>query len=507
MYRIRSTRTKSNSIAIQVVKYEKRQTVVLKHIGSSKEKKEIDLFKIAAKQWIKKNDPQLSLFANKPVVKVKDKVLVVDQSKLISTHKMFTYEVFYMFLKKLGFIPLLEDLKSNLLFDLVIARLINPASKLESIYFLEKEFNIKYTRSNVYRSISKYIEFKDKIEKIIIDFAKKKLSFNFKVVYYDVSTLYFESFKSDEELKQCGFSKDNKFNQPQLVIGLVVNNQGFPVSYQLFPGNTFEGSTFIPVIKHLQQKYKIETFTVVADAAMISEANVKKLKDKKLKYIVGARLANLDKSTIGKIDEEMIRTHNSTIRLKTKKGYLICHFSKSRFSKDKHETGKQVAKAMNALQNQGEAVKRLKFIKKKKKKNEKIIFNKKLFEKTKILWGIKGYYTNLKNETNKEIINQYRQLWKVEKAFRITKSDLQARPIYHRNTDTIKTHILICFMALSIAKYIEIQTDLSLKKTLQLLATVKDAKIKNELTGNIITMRSTISKDVNNFLDKCDLSY
>jgi len=121
--------------------------------------------------------------------------------------------------------------------------------------------------------------------------------------------------------------------------------------------------------------------------------------------------------------------------------------------------------------------------------------------------GYKGYYTNLTSVNNQDIIDQYRQLWQVEKSFRIAKSDLKSRPIFHYKTESIKTHILICFMALAIAKYIEITTNVSINQAIKILKTVKDAKIEDKLTGEVVTFRSAYSGDVENLLGKLGLSY
>lgn len=506
MLYVRFTKTKSKATAVQVVKYVKRKTVILKHIGSSKKTDEIKRLKTVATRWIEQYNPQLCLFSqNSGDLEDSPKVVVLNKVKLISTHSLFVYKVLSQVSRYLGFYKLLTDNpKREILLDLVITRLIHPASKLESIQFLKEEFGIKYERSSVQRSLAQWSLLKDQVEEIIVNFAKKQLDFTFKVIFYDVTTLYFESFKSDEELKQCGFSKDNKFNQPQIVIGLVVNNQGFPISYQVFAGNKFEGHTFIPILENLQQRYKIKTLTVVADAAMISQKNVDELVTKKLHYIVGARVSNLPHKIIDIVYKGLNRQDQATTRIKTSEGNLICSFLQKRYRKDKHETEKQIARAEKAIQNPQGSIKRLKFVTTIKTKSS---LNQKLIEKTKKLWGIKGYYTNLNSVSNLEIINQYRQLWKVEKSFRITKSDLQARPIYHRNTETIKSHILICFMALSLAKYMEIRSGLSLKKTLKILKSVKDAKMKNTLTNEVWVMRTDPSKDVDNLLKKLNLSY
>ncbi len=328
--------------------------------------------------------------------------------------------------------------------------------------------------------------------------------------------MYFESFKTDEDtkdekgaiikgFKKPGFSKDNKSNQPQIVIGLIVTREGFPVTYEVFAGNTFEGKTFIPTITKFKNTYAVETLTVVADAAMISFENVQELVKDNLSYIVGARMANLRFDQMKQVNKELVdqkqtsqklqKVDGSSTRIETERGLLVCDFSFKRYQKDKREMEKQIAKAERLLEKQ-EGVKRTKFLMNKDKKKTEQVLNTDLIEKTKLLLGIKGYYTNLKDETNKTIIDHYHNLWHVEKAFRIAKSDLAMRPIYHFKQQTIEAHILICFMALALCKYMELKTGKSTKKIVKLLKSITEARIKNQLTGEIIVMRQELPEEV-----------
>ena len=185
--------------------------------------------------------------------------------------------------------------------------------------------------------------------------AKKEFAFDFSLVFYDVTTLYFESFEEDE-LRQCGFSKDNKFNQPQIVLGLLVNVEGFPLGYQIFEGKKFEGHTLIPIILKFKRKHKIEKLTVVADAAMISDENIKALTKAGLDYIVGARVAKLSLKDIEGVNKKLFGYDGLTMRMQTKYGDLICEFSQKRYAKDKQEMEKQIARAEKYLKNPGSKI-------------------------------------------------------------------------------------------------------------------------------------------------------
>jgi hypothetical protein len=166
---------------------------------------------------------------------------------------------------------------SKILNDLVIARLVYPCSKVETFEFISEFFGIDHSRRDFYRTLSEILPLKDEVERKVIYAAKKYFDFSFNMVFYDLTTLYFESFETDE-IRRVGFSKDNKSSNPQIMIGLLVNDQGFPVSYQVFPGNKFEGNTVEPAILSLKKKYKIRKLTIVADSAMISEKNINLLK-------------------------------------------------------------------------------------------------------------------------------------------------------------------------------------------------------------------------------------
>ena len=224
-----------------------------------------------------------------------------------------------------------------------------------------------------------------------------------------------------------------------------------------------------------------------------------------LHYIVGARTGNLPLTLIKKISQELNQINQNSFRTQTDHGTLICDFSTKRFTKDKWEMEKQIKKAEVLLQKPA-TIKRAKFLK--NQKQNKIILNTDLIEKTKLLLGIKGYYTNLGEEVNNvTIINHYHNLWHVEQAFRIAKSDLQMRPIYHFKDQSIKVHALICFMALAVCKYIEIKTGKSIKHVTKLLKGITDIKIINTLNNQEIIMRSEISDEIKDILSRLGVSY
>lgn len=285
-----------------------------------------------------------------------------------------------------------------------------------------------------------------------------------------------------------------------------MSKDGFPVSYDVFEGSIFEGKTMLPVIRHFVETHGILTFTVVADAAMMGLSNLSEIRQNGWRYLVGARVANLSRKTIEKIAEVLGNQDGKTMRLKTEHGDLICSFSQKRYAKDRREMDKQVAKAKASLEN-GKGTKRMKFVTQAGKNN--CVFNDDLLKKATLLLGMKGYYTNVPAEemADKEILERYHNLWRVEQAFRITKSDLSARPIFHHKKDAIKAHILICFASLAMAKYLELKTGSSIKHLMDLFKQVTDAQMKNKVTRQSFSLRSPISEETKLVLKKIGLSY
>jgi transposase len=318
-------------------------------------------------------------------------------------------------------------------------------------------------------------------------------------LFYDVTTLYFETFEEDE-LRKNGFSKDNKSQQPQILIALMVSKEGFPVAYEVFSGNTFEGHTIIPVVKTFIQQNKVKTFTVVADAAMISTENVKQLTENNINYIVGARLGNIPATLLETINTNINREDGNNIRIKTDNGYLICSYSSVRYRKDLYEMTKQIERAKQIVQAPSKS-KKIKFT---QTENQKVVLNEALIEKTQKLLGIKGYYTNLEESVadNKTIIARYHELYKIEQAFRISKTDLQTRPIFHFKEQPIKLHVLICFIALVISKHIELKTGVSIRKFLDESKKIVDGQILNNITNKVVIVKAHPSDKIKEFIAK-----
>lgn len=492
MLHIRTVKTKGKSRSVQVYRYRNSKRVIVKHIGSGTTDEEIIALEEMARVFISDYTKQSYLFEES---KPNEGAVLISQCEYIGIYYTYLYDVLRAVQYQIGYALEVD----TLLNDLVVIRIFEPASKLRSIELMETYFGVRHRRQRFYESAHKWLSLKESIEKQTLGFARKQYGFDFSLLFYDVTTLYFETFTEDE-LRKNGFSKDNKSQQPQIVVALMVTPEGFPVGYEVFSGSTFEGHTLIPAIKSFIKKHQVEHFTVVADAAMISTENVAALRAEKINYIVGARLGNVAADLLASINAKLPRTDGGTIRLQTDNGYLICSFSKKRYNKDKYEMQKQIERAKSLL-SQPSKVKRAKYL---KPGDSNMILNEKLIEKNTKLLGIKGYCTDIEESVadNATIISRYHDLYKVEQAFRVSKHDLETRPVFHFKEEPIQLHILICFMALAVSKHIEIAASISIRAFLTHCKKITDARILNKITKKEMIMRAAVPPQLREIITK-----
>lgn len=367
----------------------------------------------------------------------------------------------------------------NMLRELVIARIAYPKSKSATVRYLDQYLGISLSEDRIYRFLDTLN--KDELTRIAFDFVSKKNN-GIALIFYDVTTLYIET-NDEDDLRKKGFSKDHKNELPQIVIGLFVDKDGYPFDFDFYEGSTFEGHTFSKAIKSLLKRYQFADLVVVADAGMLSESNIHFLETEKLNYIVGARLKSLSEKFKKRIfmhdfiEESVFET---VCEFKSEAGEitkrrLIIDFSEKRAKKDRFNREKLIKKLEVKIASKKELIKKSKYVILENQGKVAGIDQEKI-EQDKRHDGLKGYWTNLQVKTKpKEIIDQYHNLWKVEKAFRMSKSDLQERPIFHRKIKRINGHLLICFCSLLLLKETEEilkPTGISLMKAIEVLGKV-----------------------------------
>ncbi|MGQ1788547.1 IS1634 family transposase, partial [Saccharicrinis sp. GN24d3] len=341
--------------------------------------------------------------------------------------------------------------------NLVLCRLVYPGSKLKTVDYFGNHLNIDVSVYTIYRFLDELNnDIKPTIEQISFEYTKNLLGGKVGVVFYDMTTLYFEASEEDD-YRITGFSKDGKHQQPQIMIGLLVSSQGFPIGYKIFEGNTSETKTLIPVLETFQEKFSLDKPIIVADAALLSQKNIDALNEHGYQYILGGRVKNETEAIKTKIIQLKIE-EDKPKELKSKNGRLIISYSPKRAYRDNKNREKGLIRLEKRVKSGKLSKEHInnrgynKYLKLTGQVNITIDYEK--YEADALWDGLKGYVTNT-GLSRKIVIENYSQLWKIEKAFRISKTDLRIRPIYHRLKSRIEAHICICFTAYSIYKELE----------------------------------------------------
>lgn len=467
-------KSKSGAWTVQLAMKEHGHMRILKHFGSAHTEAELKRLKSLATQA--KHQPasgQVNLFVEK---------LDLDRVQVIEYRPYYFERLIRHYYQKLGF----NELSEGLLFDLVLTRIYQPCSKLKSLRILQVQFGRSYSFQTAYRLLSSLAEDKHKskhqLEQKLADSHTKFYGNSLTVVLYDVTTLYFESARDGDEYKVPGYSKDGKHKDPQILVGLLTNTEGFPLAYETFAGNTFEGHTLLTALQNWQQTFGQSKIRVIADAGMLSKLNVASLVEHGFDFIVGARLRSMNDTMTKKLT--VMEKEDMAVKTFAYSGHsLIIQYSEKRAKKDRHTIDKATTKAQAIIDGKQSLKRRSKFVVIDEPSKTAISLNQTAIDQDKALAGLKGYITNLKNVAEEEIIAQYHELWHVEKSFRMSKSDLRARPIFHYKEDSIKAHLLIVVMALAVAKLLEKDSGQSIQRTVEQLGQALSFTLEDEATG------------------------
>jgi transposase len=352
----------------------------------------------------------------------------------------------------------------------------------------------------VYRFLDKLnAELKDQIEQITFKQTLKMLNGNLSIMFYDMTTLYFEA-SDEDDLRKVGFSKDGKHSNPQIYLGLLVGIGGYAVGYDIFEGNIYEGHTLIPTIEKISKKFNLSKPIIVADAGLLNNENIKSLELQEYEYILGARIKNESQKNKEKILSASFEDE-SYITLESGNAKLIVQYSSKRAKKDEHNRKRgliSLEKKIKSGKLTKQNINNRGYNKYLKMEGEiSISIDEEKFQSDQKWDGLKGYITNC-NLAPSMIIDNYKNLWQIEKAFRMSKTDLKIRPIYHRMRKRIEAHICISFVAYSIYKELE----RALKEEKYRLSVEK----ASELTHNMYQMEITLpeSRHTKNIILKLD---
>jgi transposase len=377
----------------------------------------------------------------------------------------------------------------NTVLLMLLERLQDPCSKRASWFNQKEYFGIEpVALHHLYRALDKLADYSKLLQRQIFETGRDLFNRELDVVFYDVTTLYFESEKEEEgSLRQMGFGKDGKIGNTQILFCMLIDKDKQPIGYRIFKGDTFEGHTFEKALEDLKSEYQIEKVIVVADRGMLSSHNIELTQTKGYEFIIGERLKNLPKQYQAELldlsryqkqwaytdsEDEQIIIKYTTLEVEGKK--IIATYSEKRARKDKHDREKKLQTAQTLLQKPSLLKKKPARFFLKSDGKEKYVLDQEKVKQQEKYDGILAISTNNSSLDIADILSQYKQLFKIEHTFRTFKSHLEMRPMFHWTDKRIEGHICLCYIAYTLLNYVllktkdlkEAFTENSLRKTL-----------------------------------------
>ena len=459
---VRTVRTASGATAVQIVYSNRRGARTIDHIGSAHSPVEVEALRAVAAQRLAHGQDELDL-GLEAAAAVSGGPLPITESRM-----GHLWDALSRAYDALGFDAATGG--DEVFRQLVLARIIEPTSKEDSIRVLDEVGVVAASYRTIKRRLPVYAEPEWRHGLAAASAARAALG-PASLVLYDVTTLYFETHEGDG-FREPGFSKERRL-EPQITIGLLTDATGMPLMVEAFEGNKAETKTMLPTITSFMAAHQLADVTVVADAGMVSEANREAIEDAGLSYIIGARIPEepyqVKKWRRAHPDTEIPDGHVFTqpwpatsVKQEAGRRDKVTYYRYKADSARRTLRGidTQVAKAERAVAGK-EPVKRNRFV---KLTGGQRAVNRDLEAKARAIAGLKAYITNMTDPTPEFVITAYHQLWHIEKSFRMSKHDLRARPIYHHKRESIQAHMTIVFAALAVTRLIEDRTGWSIKK-------------------------------------------
>lgn len=487
---LRKKNNPSGIVSIQVIDKSSGKYHVIKTIGSSSDPMTVAAFYEQGKKWISNFLGEQDIFerATREVEEEQVTAYLLSnvENILVNGTRLILEKVF----KAIGF----DNIDDKILRQLVTARLSQPMSKSATVDYLKSYFDEDVQLHRIYRYLDKlYNRQQEKIQQISVEHTRKILGGKIGLMFYDVTTLYFETDQSDD-FRETGFSKDGKHSLPQVVLGLLVSRDGYPLSYSLFNGSQYEGRTMIPMVEDFVSRFELDDFVVVADSGLMNKTNISLLETGGYKYIIGARIKNEAEDvkqwilSLEKRDDVYNERKKDGVR-------LIIGYSENRAKKDKYNREKGVKRLQKAYKNGTITKENInkrgynKFLE--ISDNIKVIINPHKISEDEKWDGLKGYITNTALSA-KDVYEQYNGLWIIENAFRVTKGTIEIRPMFHFTPHRIEAHVCICFVAYKVYKELEriLKINgirLSVDKVLGIAKTITTIKVKLPVSGTMLT--------------------
>jgi Transposase DDE domain len=517
---VRKVRTASGAVAVQVVTKAHGEIVELEHVGSAHTDADLALLLRAARERLHRGQGELDFGPlQEAMVKTDDVAdwtwppagelplaaaagpaeprgrppLVAGGGRVVGTSSLLLWNALAEAYGRLGF----DGIGDEAFKDLVLGRIIEPTSKADTLRVLSDIGVSAPSLRTVFRALARCIDrdYRGTVATACLAHSARTAAGQASLILYDCTTLYFDA-ENEDTLRKVGMSKERRVD-PQIQIGLLVDPAGFPLEVHCFEGNEAETRTLIPVLQAFQERHGVSDMVVVADAGMLSAANLNAVQDAGFSFIVGSRISKApydlaehferhgDYFADGQILESS-RVMGIGKAARTRR--IVYQYSFKRRRRDDRAINAMIERAEKITSGTA-AMRNVRFLKITGATKQ---IDQRLVNRARQLAGLKGYVTNipLDTMTGAAVIAAYHDLWQVERSFRMAKTDLRARPVFHRQRDSIEAHLTIVFAALAISRYLQEETGVSIKKLVNTLRTVRSATIN--INGEQLTLDPAI---------------
>ena len=404
---------------------------------------------------------------------------------------------------------------------MVLERLNDPCSKRQNAIHAQEYFGIRQVElHHLYRALDYLADYQHIIQQHIFSSGRDLFNQSLDVVFYDVTTFYFESeIENENALRQKGFSKDGKIGKTQVLFALLIDKEKNPIGFEVYPGNTFEGHTFEGAVKRLKNKYHIKDVVIVADRGMLSKANLDVIATHQYQFIVGDKLKMLpallqkyflDRKNYTKewtlpCDQQHIVRYAS---MEYKGRLIIATYSDKRAQKDKHEREEKVRRAAQLLKHPSQLNKKAHHYFLKKEGTDKYILNQERIEKSQQYNGLLAISTNARQLNAETILDHYAHLFQIEHSFRTFKSYMETRPMFHWTDKRILGHLTLCFISYALLNHAlqrlrKLQVSVSENQLRDLMDKMQVSLVKSG-QGNFY-LRSQLTDETKNIINKLGL--
>jgi hypothetical protein len=526
---IRRVRTASGATAVQIAQYVGGRQQIVKHLGSAHTEAELGVLLQQARDLLEDPAQGVLDLGIEPTPPVKglvrpagarhlfdaDSTIPSERrdgpGRVVATDSRTLFEALASVFTGLGF----DALDDAVFRDLVIARVVEPTSLLDSGRVLRDLGRAPASYATMKRALRRAEAGKYRDQIATWCFGHASTRGDVSLVLYDVTTLYFEA-EAEDDLRKVGYSKERRVD-PQIVVGLLVDRHGFPLEIGCFAGNKAETATIIPIIKQFQDRHDLADMVVVADAGMLSGSNLRELDEANLRFIVGSRMtkapidlashfhwhgdAFTDGQLIDTITPRARHTSENDPALRAEPVWdparhpgswrAVWAYSAKRAARDRKTLTAQENRARAVVAGE-KAARTPRFV---KTSGDARRLDEAALNRARQLVGLKGYVTNIPAATMPaaEVLSSYHDLWRIEQSFRMSKTDLQARPMFHRTRDAIEAHLTIVFTALALSRAVQARTGLAIGNVIKQLRPLRSATIA--INGAHQTFTPTIPEE------------